>query len=74
MNFGTKFVQKGHFSLKTKSEHHDSVLHIQISLGAKIQLKLTILIFWQFFEKGISGQKLTSPFQDHSFLMGNTFY
>ena len=40
-----------------KSEHHDSILHIQIGLGTKIQLKLTILIFSKFFEKGISGQK-----------------
>ena len=28
-----------------KSEHHDWILHIQISLDTKFQLKLTILIF-----------------------------
>ena len=56
-NFGTKFVSKGHFSLKTEKVNITIQLHIQISLGTKIQLKLTILIIWQFFEKGFSGQK-----------------
>ena len=32
-----------------KSEHHRGILHIQISLGTKFQLKLTILIFWAKF-------------------------
>ena len=32
-----------------KSEHHRWILHIQISLGTKFQLKLIILIFWSKF-------------------------
>ena len=32
-----------------KSEHHHWILHTWISLGAKFQLKLTILIFWTKF-------------------------
>ena len=34
-----------------KSEHYHWILHIQISLGAKCQFKLTILIFWTKFSK-----------------------
>ena len=38
-----------------KSEQHHQILHIQISLGTKFHLKLTILIFWtKFAQKGIS--------------------
>ena len=32
-----------------KSYHHRWIVHIQISLGTKFQLKLTILIFWTKF-------------------------
>ena len=36
-----------------KIEHHHWILLIQISLGTKFQLKLTILIFWtKFAQKG----------------------
>ena len=31
---------------KGKSEHHHWILHIRISLSTKLQVKLTILIFW----------------------------
>ena len=45
--FSTKFGQKRLFPAENrKGEQHLSVLHIQISLGTKFQLKLTILIFW----------------------------
>ena len=41
-----------------KSEHHHWIPHIQISLGTKFQLKLTILIFWPDLpKKGFSGLK-----------------
>ena len=30
---------------KVNTKHHGWILHIQISIGAKFQLKLTILIF-----------------------------
>ena len=44
--FLTKFVQKERFRSKTKkSEMRHWILHIRISLGTKIQLKLAILIF-----------------------------
>ena len=46
--FWTKFTQKGN-SQKRKKEHHNWILHIQISLGTKFQLILTILIFFLFF-------------------------
>ena len=32
-----------------KSEHHNLILHIEIRLGIKFQLKLTISIFWTKF-------------------------
>ena len=31
---------------KSKIEHHDNILHIQISIGTKFDLKLTLLNFW----------------------------
>ena len=41
-----------------KIEHHHWILLIQISLGTKFQLKLTILIFWPDLpKKGFSGLK-----------------
>ena len=41
-----------------KSEHHHWIPLIQISLGTKFQLKLTILIFWPDLpKKGFSGLK-----------------
>ena len=33
------------------SEQHHWILHIEISLGTKFQLKLTISIFWIFRSK-----------------------
>ena len=34
-------------------ENHHGILHIRISLGTKLQLKLTILLFWgKFAQKG----------------------
>ena len=50
-----KFASKGFSQSKKErvnSTHH-WILHIQISLGTKFQLKLTILIFWTIFaQKG----------------------
>ena len=44
--FWTKFAQKGYFrSITEKTEHHNRVLDIRISLGSKFQAKLTILIY-----------------------------
>ena len=41
-----------------KIEHHHFIPHIQVSLGTKFQLKLTILIFWPDLpKKGFSGLK-----------------
>ena len=34
-----------------KSEHHHEILRIRVSLGSKIELKLTILIFLTKFVK-----------------------
>ena len=48
-----------------KIEQHHKILHIQISLGTKFQLKLIILIFWnKFAQKGISylnQKKMNTP-------------
>ena len=41
-----KFAQKGYFrSITEKTEHHNRVFDIRISLGSKFQAKLTILIY-----------------------------
>ena len=41
-----------------KSEHHHWILHIQISLRTKLQLKLTIWLFWPDLpKKGFSSLK-----------------
>ena len=38
---------------RKKSEHHHWILHVQISVGTKFQLKVTILMFWtKFGQKG----------------------
>ena len=52
MIFSTKFCPKGVYPVKNrKSKHHHWILHIQISLGTKFQLKLMILIFWNKFAR-----------------------
>ena len=40
-------------------ENHHRILHIRISLGSKLQLQQTILIFWEqrYPPKNPSGQK-----------------
>ena len=40
-------------------ENHHRILHIRISLGSKLQLQQTILIFWEqrYPPKDPSGQK-----------------
>ena len=40
-------------------ENHHRILHIRISLGSKLQLQQTILIFWEqrYPQKIPSGQK-----------------
>ena len=45
-NLGPNLPRKGIFGPKQKSEHHHWILHIQISLGTKFQLKLTIFTIW----------------------------
>ena len=52
--FWTKFAPKKVFSVQNgKNEHHRWILLIQISIGTKFQLKLTILIFLsKFIQKG----------------------
>ena len=57
LNFWTKFAQE-RYGQNRKSEHHHWIPLIQISLGTKFQLKLTILIFWpDLSKKGFSGLK-----------------
>ena len=41
--FWTKLAKKG---LKQEKEHLHRILHIRNNVGAKFQLKLTILNFW----------------------------
>ena len=51
--FGPNLPKKVFPVKNWKSEHHHWILHIQISLGTKFQLKLTILIFLtRFTQKG----------------------
>ena len=41
-----------------KNERHHGILHVQITLSTKFQLKLTILIFWtKFVQKRYSRLK-----------------
>ena len=52
-----------------KSEHHHWILLIQISLGTKFQLKLTISIFCTTFaQKGISSRKQKKSEHHHGIL------
>ena len=54
-----------------KSEHHQWILLIQISLGSKVQLKLTILISWtKFDQKGYfrSKTKKRTPSMNFAYL------
>ena len=44
--FGSNLPKKVFPAKNRKSEHHDRILHIWISLGTKCQLKLIILNFW----------------------------
>ena len=51
MSFWTKFAEKRGFRSKTeKNEQHHRILHIQVSLCTKFQLKLIILIFFFFYQ------------------------
>ena len=53
-----------------KSEHYHWILHIQISLGTKLQLKLTILILWtKFTQIGISSRKQNKQSKDYKRLL-----
>ena len=69
--FGSNLPKKV-FPIKNwKSEHNHWIPHIQISLGTKFPLKLTILIFWtRFSQKGFSGlkQKKLTPHIFHIIL------
>ena len=43
--FWNKFAHKGYFWSKTeKNDHHPWIRHLRISLGTKIQFRVTILI------------------------------
>ena len=58
--FGPSLLTKGVMPVKNgKREHHHWILNIRTSLGTKIQLKLTVLIFYwpNLPKKGISSQK-----------------
>ena len=49
-DFLNQFCQERYFQSKTKkNEHHHGILHIWISLGTEVQLKLIILSFWNKF-------------------------
>ena len=51
--FGINLPKKVFLVKNWKSEHYHSIPHIQISLGIKFPLKLTILIFFtKFVQKG----------------------
>ena len=53
-----------------KSEPYYLILHIQISLSTKFQLKLTILIFLtKFVQKGISARKQNEQSKDYKCLL-----
>ena len=55
LTFRTKFAQAGYFySKKRLNEHYHWILHIQISLSTKFQLKPKILIFFDqiYLKKG----------------------
>ena len=50
---GSSLPKKGVSGLNTKSKYHHCILHIRISLGNKLQVKLRILIFWtKLVQKG----------------------
>ena len=56
--FGSNLPKKGVSVWTRKSEHLHWILLIRISLGAKFQLKLSILIFWPNLpKKGVSRLK-----------------
>ena len=58
LGFRTKLAKKVTSSLNWKTEHHHWILHIEIILGTKFQLKLTILSFWpELPEKAIPSLK-----------------
>ena len=60
---------KGTNGLQQKNEHLYWILHIQISLGAKFQLKLTIFTFWiTFTEKRYFWSKTQKSEYHHSVL------
>ena len=51
--FGLSLPKRGNSSQKRKSEHHQWILHIRISIGTKFKLKLIIWIFLtKFVQKG----------------------
>ena len=55
---GPNIPQKSISGLKRKSYHRRWILHVQISLGIKFHLKLTISIFWtKLAKKGYSRSK-----------------
>ena len=56
--FWTNLPKKDIYGLNRKMKHHHWIPLIQISLGTKFQLELTILIFLtRFTQKGFSGLK-----------------
>ena len=61
------------FMIKNKKrEHHYLIAHIQISLGTKFQLKLTILIFLtRFVLKGFKTEKEKNTYFLHNSTYSN---
>ena len=58
MIFWAKFARKVFLVKNQKSEHHQWILHFQITLGTKFQLKLTFFIFLtRFDQKGFFWSK-----------------
>ena len=49
----SSFTEKGVSGIRQKKWHHHWILHIQINLRTKFQLKLIISIYWtKFAQKG----------------------
>ena len=71
-NFGflEQICPKRVFLLKNqKNEHHHWILHVRISVGAKFQLKVTILMFWtEFAHKGYFHSK-TKKNEHHHWIL-----
>ena len=71
--FGPNLPKKVFPVKNSKCEHHQWILHIQISLGTRFQLKLTILIFLtRFTQKGFFWSK-TEKVNTTYFLLNSAY-